>query len=298
MTEYEKHKEDLAFEHGLINRRLTWLLSSQSILFAALAIVLDKESISDRLTLFFNVIPLLGMLISSLIFIGVVMGVMAKVTTNIDYNRGRQEAEKKPLGVRTWITSIALAPDILMPVVFVFAWWWIWKDRGGQLNDYLTTKINTTMKFGISEAIAVAAFLFSLITFLYSEKRAKKAEKTAAKALDLQRLLGEKEEVAFAALKLLREKLPKNEKERGEIITAIIQACIFERSDRTRAFLYRVISENLTDNRKTFVEEFKKIEGIFNEAQIRGLIAEEDLAKNAKPRLEALGKLILIQAQT
>ncbi|WP_373552052.1 hypothetical protein [Haliscomenobacter sp.] len=27
MTEYEKHKSDLAFEHDLINRRLTWLLT-------------------------------------------------------------------------------------------------------------------------------------------------------------------------------------------------------------------------------------------------------------------------------
>jgi hypothetical protein len=36
----DKNFERLRFEHELINRRLTWLLSSQSILFAAYGVAL------------------------------------------------------------------------------------------------------------------------------------------------------------------------------------------------------------------------------------------------------------------
>lgn len=126
MTEPEQYDHQLHFEHELINRRLTWLLTSQSILFAALAIVLGKEVLPKQQALFFNSISLLGILISLSILIGVLMGITAKIMTWVDFNRGKSPAEKKQLGVRTWITFIAFAPDIFMPIAFVVVWWKIW----------------------------------------------------------------------------------------------------------------------------------------------------------------------------
>ena len=45
MDKQEKYEQRLQFEHELINRRLTWLLTSQRILFAALAFVLGKGDV-------------------------------------------------------------------------------------------------------------------------------------------------------------------------------------------------------------------------------------------------------------
>lgn len=130
MTELEQYDHQLHFEHELINRRLTWLLTSQSILFAALAFVLGKEVLPKQQALFFNSISLLGILISLSILIGVLMGVTAKIMTWVDFNLKNPHTEKKQLGVRTWITFIALAPDIFMPIAFVIAWWCIWTGMG------------------------------------------------------------------------------------------------------------------------------------------------------------------------
>ena len=47
--------------------------------------------------------------------------------------------------------------------------------------------------------------------------------------------------VAFAGLRLLRDGLPAEAKERGLVLAALLQACIFEGSDRARALLYRVV---------------------------------------------------------
>jgi len=67
------------------------------------------------------------MTLSLFIFIGVLMGIIAKITSCLDYNRKKTKIDKKPLGVRNWITSIALFPDLFMPIAFLVAWWYIWK---------------------------------------------------------------------------------------------------------------------------------------------------------------------------
>lgn len=131
MNDEQKLDQQLHTEHELINRKLTWLLSSQSILFAALAFVLGKDMEPGveqaQKNLFFNIVSLMGMVISCLILIGVSMAVAAKVVSWKDFNRPRPIPERTPLGVRNWITIFALAPDVFMPIAFIGAWWWIWK---------------------------------------------------------------------------------------------------------------------------------------------------------------------------
>lgn len=162
MKESKEYFEKLEFEHELINRRLTWLLTSQSILFAALAFVLGNEFVREgrvgAKTLanafsrsdFFNILGCLGFTISLLIWIGVFMGIIAKCTTWYDERMKHWYADVKrpwilplllkdacskrnrkneilPLGVRTYITLIALVPDFFMPLAFAWAWWRIMK---------------------------------------------------------------------------------------------------------------------------------------------------------------------------
>ncbi|MFZ6012905.1 MAG: hypothetical protein ACOYXT_21345 [Bacteroidota bacterium] len=116
----EKFEKRQAFEHDLINRRLTWLFSSQTILFAALALVLnDKVENNKYPEPYFNAISYLGIFISLFIFIATLMGVRAKYKS---YRDEKKKDAKTKWGVRTPITIIALIPDLLLPIGFFVAW--------------------------------------------------------------------------------------------------------------------------------------------------------------------------------
>lgn len=100
----------------------------------------------------------------------------------------------------------------------------------------LPTDSYESLKIAIS-VMALTISMFSLIVAQLASRRAKRAE-------DIKALLGEKEAVAFAGLRLLRDGLPKNDKQRELVIPALVQACLFEGSDRARALLYMVIERN------------------------------------------------------
>lgn len=124
--ELEKHEKSMYFEHELINRRLSWLLTSQSILFAAMALVVDgvdlsiKDNLSARSEEFIKVIPIMGAVISLSIFSGVLAGAIAKY-------RIWKESKLKHWGVRTWITRWALlGTDLLLPIIFAIIWLYLW----------------------------------------------------------------------------------------------------------------------------------------------------------------------------
>lgn len=110
----DDHFERLRFEHDLIDRRLTWLLSSQSILFATYGIAQGSSNQRIR-DLFLKVTAISGIVIAGLILLGVISGVLAKHTV-------WKDSQSKHFGVRTWITYLALVPDTFLPVVFVVAW--------------------------------------------------------------------------------------------------------------------------------------------------------------------------------
>lgn len=108
--------------------------------------------------------------------------------------------------------------------------------------------------------VAAAAVFISIASFVI----ARQAEKRSKKAERIKNLLGEKESVAFAALKLLRDGLPENKAERTLVLSALLQACIFERSDRARALLYRVIELNRDKYHIEFVQALKEIQETFD----------------------------------
>ena len=69
---YERER----FEHELINRRLTWLLTSQTILFAAYGVALPSgPNVAD---IFLKVTAISGTLIAGLILLGVLAAILAK----------------------------------------------------------------------------------------------------------------------------------------------------------------------------------------------------------------------------
>jgi hypothetical protein len=116
-TNGDESFERLKFEHELINRRLTWLLSSQTILFAAYGVALGTAK-PEGARFFLKTTAISGTVIACLIWIGVIAGILAKRTV-------WKDSRKEQFGVRTWITYLALLPDTLLPVVFAMAWLYI-----------------------------------------------------------------------------------------------------------------------------------------------------------------------------
>jgi hypothetical protein len=123
-TPEEEYFERLRFEHELINRRVTWLLTSQTILLSAFGLVLKTENATQptgEVPDFLKVMAIAGAVITSLILVGIVAGVVAKYSVWKDYQVHDPNAE---WGARTWVTVVALLPDITLPIVFIVAWVW------------------------------------------------------------------------------------------------------------------------------------------------------------------------------
>jgi hypothetical protein len=154
MNEFELYDRRQSTEHELINRKLTWLFSSQSILFAALAFVLGKEVKDDYKDSFLQTICPLGVCVSIFIFIGVFMCIIAKRRSWKDskdilekeitamkqsslpskasalVELESQYTKVQYWGVRNSITKLALIPDVLMPLAFAAAWIYLWWRLG------------------------------------------------------------------------------------------------------------------------------------------------------------------------
>ena len=124
------------FEHELINRRVTWLLTSQTILFAAYSLGASKNNnVPEH---FLDVIAWCGLLSSLFLVLGIVAGARAKWQSWQDYLKllkldnmeqqipssviAKVDELRREWGVRTWITKLALLPDILLPILFLGAW--------------------------------------------------------------------------------------------------------------------------------------------------------------------------------
>jgi uncharacterized membrane protein len=95
---------------------------------------------------------------------------------------------------------------------------------------------------------SILAVVISIASFIVAQRSAARSKKAEA----ISHLLGEKETVAFAGLRLLRDGLPSDDKERTLVLAALLPACIFEGSDRARALLYRVVELNRASHREEF----------------------------------------------
>jgi hypothetical protein len=140
----------------------------------------------------------------------------------------------------------------------------------------------------VKTSLAAAAVVLSIISLVSARVQAAEAKRTQA----VSNLLGEKETVAFAALKLLRDGLPVNAKERALVIPAVLQACIFEGADRARALLYRVIELNRANHLEELRAAMRLIKETFASMDRYDFQKDElDLARG-KRRLRCVERVI------
>ena len=149
----------------------------------------------------------------------------------------------------------------------------------------------------VTSSIAIA---LSVVIAVQATKREKKAEKKAydaelraSKAEDIQHLLGEKETVGFAAFKILGTGLPQKSEDRAPLISAIMNACLFEKSDRARALLYYILEFNRAKYIDEFKKEFKKIEEIMNSMKEYKFEEKELDLSSSEIRLKAVNAIIV-----
>lgn len=139
---WRDYQDQQKFEHQLIDRKTVWLLTTQGLLFAAYGVATTAEVASCATTQLMDSLPLLGMLLSILTFVGVLAVINSKRMSWVDYcahygesrprfvpsqartefSWRRHKEDRLPWGVRTVNTVISLVPDLLYPVVFFVAW--------------------------------------------------------------------------------------------------------------------------------------------------------------------------------
>lgn len=126
--DYHRRQE---FEHSLIDRKTTWLLTTQSILFAAYGLTFGTVRGNDDLEDFRAVVARLGVSIAAIVLLGVAALIISKWLSWWQYRRFFRLArptfyplDRKELqwGVKTKITPFDLIPDVLLPIAFIVAW--------------------------------------------------------------------------------------------------------------------------------------------------------------------------------
>jgi len=123
----------LEFEHQLINNRMTWLLTSQSLLFAAFALASTKTPNQlalnepvNHLSNLLNTIPVVGTSVSIIILVGIIASYLGKFRARKVYYE--ETGQMVPVGVNTTITVTAMISEMLLAVVFVIAWIYIFQS--------------------------------------------------------------------------------------------------------------------------------------------------------------------------
>lgn len=139
-AEWEDFEKRQQFEHDLINRKTTWLLSTQTILFAAYGVTLGPAGAAHAATAFREIVACLGAAVAMLMWIGIVALIRSKHLSFTRYRAyfgnparelpGPLDRELLQWGVNTRNTYLALAPDALLPLAFVVAWLAVWYWAG------------------------------------------------------------------------------------------------------------------------------------------------------------------------
>jgi hypothetical protein len=127
------HKQE--FEHELINRKTTWSLTTQGILFAAYGVTFTATA-SSALSDFRSAVAIAGLVVAILTFIGVAFLITAKRISYMRYRdyfavhkdclpepKGKKGKEKLEWGSAGGpVTLFTLLPDLGMPAVLIAAW--------------------------------------------------------------------------------------------------------------------------------------------------------------------------------
>ena len=118
---YEYLAHQIEREDGLVNYRLTWMLTTQGLLFAALALLAGKEIDVDMRAMLAWLLPRIGIALSVIALLGV-----SAANNQITYLKKKWEKldyvkAPRPYG-GPWAWRFGLIPSLCLPVLFFAAW--------------------------------------------------------------------------------------------------------------------------------------------------------------------------------
>jgi hypothetical protein len=111
-------------ENELTNHRLTWLLASQTLLFAGYGVVLTSTLAPKTKAELGQVAEMLGLCSALLIWLGIVASVFATIRLWQESNV-ELRGNNLPLQIKWWTTWLGWSPPLLLPVLFGVAWFWL-----------------------------------------------------------------------------------------------------------------------------------------------------------------------------
>ena len=111
-------------EDTLVNHRLTWLLASQTLLFAGFGAIVVAEGVAiEAKQKLLWTLAFIGITSSCIILIGLLGAIIASVHLWCDANKEIEQSNQRlRLGVRWWTTLMGWCPPVVLPLIFVIAW--------------------------------------------------------------------------------------------------------------------------------------------------------------------------------
>ena len=125
LDRYRIIRDEIAHEDNLIGSRLSWFTAAQSFLLTALAIVQGGQRSWPRISTnyLFPLAPLVGLVSSAMILLGVLAGVAALRSWRAMLDRNLAEFAHFPRIRRDgWIIGLGWSAPIGLPVVFFVMW--------------------------------------------------------------------------------------------------------------------------------------------------------------------------------
>jgi hypothetical protein len=134
---YNVVRSRIEHEDNLVVQRLSWLVASQSFFFTAYAIVTNglatqpqsiRTHFMEQLELLFRLIPIVGTLTCTLIYISILAAVFSMNRLRDSY-RSRFPADEKampPIMTHRPIRLFGNSAAVLLPLVFITVWLVIW----------------------------------------------------------------------------------------------------------------------------------------------------------------------------
>src|SRR5256885_1056039 len=125
--EQKEFDEHCKFEDELINNRLTWLLASESLLFAGYGVILTSDKVDPaKIKLWTAPFLVVGLALSGLIFLSILAAVFANVH---NWRKLKKKKSTVSLGVYPPATIVAWIVTCLVPLAFAAGWILIWINR-------------------------------------------------------------------------------------------------------------------------------------------------------------------------
>jgi hypothetical protein len=138
---WSDHASRQAFEHELVDRKTTWLLTTQGLLFTAYGVTFQAAGrIADAhlLNQFRDVVAAAGFALAIVVLFGVMALLNSKRLAWKEYRTFFSDPQwwlprklgpprpldSKPLqwGVHTWNSLFTMLPDVLIPGLFIGTW--------------------------------------------------------------------------------------------------------------------------------------------------------------------------------